>query len=123
MLSLSGIAFVAYYFIVKTGSNLTSTEIVKPVIHLGQFRKGESISAKFEIVNHGPSELRIKSVTPDCNCTNVDFTIYPISISDTTIIVVRYDSTISGIFQKKLIVESNSTSSPQVLIFNGEVVN
>jgi hypothetical protein len=99
----------------------TTCKVTNPIISAGRIRQFGDASANFTIVNQGEHYLFIQAITPDCHCTTALWDKRPIKPGDSTVVKIKYDSSILGFFQKKILVEVNSDDSPLLLIFRGEV--
>ena len=75
----------------------------------------------FLISNTGNNLLNIKSVEPDCHCTISNFPKYPIKPNTTDTIHFTYSPSNLGYFQQKIIVKTNTLTSPTLLIIRGKV--
>ena len=100
----------------------TTSNFSKKLIDLGDIPLKGNASASFIIHNTGKNKLFIKSVTPDCHCTVSSFSKKAIEPKDSLGIVLKYDSTLPGIFQSSATVETNSKENSTILIMRGNIV-
>lgn len=99
----------------------TSAKVSNPIINFGKKQLGSPIEAPFTIANLGPNPLLIEDVYVDCHCTTPHYSDHPVLPGDSTVILVTYDSTLPGFFQKKVLVKVNTSDSPILLVFRGEL--
>jgi len=99
----------------------TSVRFANPVVDVGRRPIGSEVLVHFKMINTGNYPLYIEDVVVDCHCTTSSYTQKAIVSGDSTFIDVRYDSTLLGYFQKKIIVKTNTVQSPSLLIFRGEL--
>jgi len=77
----------------------------------------------FEVKNVGDAPLVIQNITASCGCTTPDWTRSPIPPKGEGVITAIYDpANRPGIFNKTLMVYSNSKPEPVVLVIKGEVI-
>jgi hypothetical protein len=74
------------------------------------------------IYNTGKKNLNIQNVEPDCHCTVGEYTHEPVKPTDSTIIILRYDSTRPGVFQSTAQVETNTDLTPLMIVLRGNMV-
>jgi hypothetical protein len=68
------------------------------------------------------SGLLIENIKTNCYCTTSFFDKGIIKARDSTVVIIRYDSTRTGIFQSTGIVTSNGSTEPILLILRGNVI-
>lgn len=100
----------------------TVVKVINPIINIGRIKRWGKAEASFKIINIGYNPLIIEAVTVDCHCTSPSWERKAVNSNDSTIIKVKYDSSIPGFFQKKILVNVNSNNSPVLLIFRGEII-
>lgn len=99
----------------------TSVKVLNPIINIGRIKRWGKAEASFEITNIGENNLIIENVIVACHCTTTLWEKEPITSNHSTVVKVKYDTSILGFFQKKVLVNINSINSPVLLIFRGEV--
>ncbi|MFT4202303.1 MAG: DUF1573 domain-containing protein [Chitinophagaceae bacterium] len=104
-------------------NKITDIMVSKEVIDIGDRLKNSSSIGKYTIYNTGKYDLYIKSVEPDCHCTVSQFSKDRIRPTDSTVILLRYDSTRLGIFQTSALVNANSSRMPLLLILRGNIID
>lgn len=124
---LISIILANIFFIVKKERSVATIEddtfvsVLNPVINIGRIKGWGNAEASFEIKNVGKNLLIIKNITVACHCTTTFWDKKPVPPNHSTVIKVKYDSSILGFFQKKVLVNVNSQNSPVLLILRGEV--
>jgi hypothetical protein len=101
--------------------NTTEIEIEHKMIDVGTYTADTETETIFKIKNIGTNDLLLKSVTPDCHCTGVNWTKTKVSPDSTAIIKAQFDNSATGYFQKIIKVECNSMNSPIILTLRGKV--
>jgi len=102
---------------------LTKIRFSKKLIDIGDKVINSTVEGKFMVYNIGDNDLVIENVLPDCHCTGAVFSKKPIKPGDSSQIVLKYNSAIPGYFQSSAFVSTNTSDSPLVLIFRGNVVD
>jgi hypothetical protein len=102
---------------------LTKIRFSKNLIDIGDKIINSTVEGKFTIYNIGNNDLIIENVLPDCHCTGAVFSKKPIEPNDSSQIILKYNSSIPGYFQSSAFVSTNTSDSPLVLIFRGNVVD
>jgi hypothetical protein len=101
----------------------TVVEISKKMIDVGDRPRLSSIIGKYTLYNNGKEDLYIEDVKPDCHCTVGEYSKRPVKPTDSTIVVLRYDSSITGFFQSSAMVSVNSEQTPLLLILRGKIID
>ena len=100
--------------------SVMSSSVVR--ISFGDIKKNEDCIAKFTLVNIGNKPIVIHDVETTCGCTIPKWNNSPIKNGDSTYISIRYDTSKTGRFAKKVFVHSNASNSPICLTIDGIVV-
>lgn len=99
---------------------ITSLEIEKRILELGELKIGETNIARFSLRNTGYKPLVLTNVDSSCGCTVPKWSRKPIDPNETTEIVVQVIPDNKGYFRKTITVYCNVESSPIVLQISGE---
>ncbi|GAB4277876.1 MAG: hypothetical protein Kow0068_01210 [Marinilabiliales bacterium] len=78
-------------------------------------------TCEFVFKNTGKSPLILSNVKSSCGCTVPSWPKEPIPPKGSGKIVVKYNTTRQGAFQKSITVFSNAKNSPNVLVIKGKV--
>ncbi|MFQ5350132.1 MAG: DUF1573 domain-containing protein, partial [Thermoanaerobaculia bacterium] len=88
--------------------------VEKPVVDVGEVRKGEEIHQEFVIRNAGDAALEITEVKPSCGCTVAEFDrVIPPGGTGRVDTVVETDAFGGGI-AKSVTVFTNDTENPKI---------
>jgi uncharacterized protein DUF1573 len=109
--------------ILPEDGQLTSAYFSKKITDVGDQKLHSVVEAMFTIYNTGKNDLYIKDVRPDCHCTVANYIKEPIHPKDSSEIILKYNSSLPGVFQSSAIVTTNSLQSPTILIFRGNIGN
>lgn len=121
VLSLS--IFSLIHKIRKSNSGgITQIRFSTKLIDVGNKKMNDSVFAIYTVHNIGSNDLFIESVEPDCHCTASSYAKNPIKPNDSSNIILKYDSSIPGIFQSTALVTMNTKTSPILLVFRGEII-
>lgn len=101
----------------------TVIAVTSKLIDIGNHQRFSSIKGRYTIINKGSNDLYIQNVHPDCHCTVGEYSRQAVKPNDSSIIYLRYDSTILGYFQSSALVTSNSDQTPLLLVLRGKVVD
>ncbi len=101
---------------------LTSVEVEKRVINIGNNPMNQPSFAYFNLLNTGSNELVIKDITSDCHCTAITSTINKASPGESLLIKAEYDNNSTGFFNQAITVHLNTLSSPELLIIRGRII-
>ena len=101
----------------------TEVKVPKTLIDIGDTRLETSAIGRFTIINVGKDDLYLKDVQPDCHCTVGEYYSRPVKPNDSTVIILRYDSTRMGVFQSTAKLEINSDQTPILLVFRGNMIS
>ncbi|MBO5699693.1 MAG: DUF1573 domain-containing protein [Bacteroidaceae bacterium] len=95
-----------------------------PITHnkLGEVKWQMPTRLVFEVQNVGDQPLQLIDVVPDCDCTAAQWSEAPIEPGKKGEIVVLFDATLLGTFQKSIAVLTNENQQPTYLHFSGKVV-
>ncbi len=89
----------------------------------GTIENGSDGTCIFHFKNAGKSPLIVINCQPSCGCTVADWTKEPIKKNKTGTIKIRYNTSLSGAFQKYITVTSNAINSPIKIYIKGTVKN
>jgi hypothetical protein len=92
-------------------------------IDLGERKRNSVVEGTFTIFNKGTADLYIENVLPNCHCTVATYSKNKIPAGDSSRIVLKYDSSLQGVFQSSAIVSTNASPSPTILILRGDIVD
>ncbi len=76
---------------------------------------------EFVFRNTGKEPLVLRNVRPSCGCTISEWPKDPINKGEQGIIKVKYNTRITGSFNKSISVFSNATNEPVILTIKGKV--
>ena len=91
-------------------------------IDIGKINFDSTYLINFKIFNKGNAILIVDTITASCGCTIPTLAKKNIEPEDSAIIVATYKPVDTGLFDKKLIVKSNTDSSFTVLSFHGQAI-
>jgi peroxiredoxin len=100
--------------------SVMSSSVVR--ISFGNIKQNEDCIAKFVLSNIGNKPIFIHDVETTCGCTIPQWDSSPIKNGDSTYINIRYDTSKTGRFNKKIFVHSNASNSPLCLTIDGVVL-
>jgi len=107
----------------KQGGLNTMVYVQQKLIDVGDRIKNSPTSGRYVIVNNGRNSLFIEKVESDCHCTVGEYTKDAVKPNDSTVIILRYDSKILGVFQSSAVITLNAEQSPLLLILRGNIVD
>lgn len=110
----------------KNNSNINESSSVffeNTLKNVGDIRKGTIYRGFFLVKSNGNSDLQIKSLEPDCHCTISKYSKKLLKSGQTDTIFFSYNASNAGYFQQKIIVKTNTLSSPDLLIIRGRVLD
>lgn len=87
----------------------------------GIIEQGGDGTYKFEFTNTGTEPLVLSNVRSSCGCTIPQWPKEPINAGETASILVKYNTTRQGPFNKSITVYSNASEQPIVLHIKGKV--
>ncbi|MEZ4828091.1 MAG: DUF1573 domain-containing protein [Bacteroidia bacterium] len=90
--------------------------------NMGQIPQGIPVTHTFTFTNTGNAPLQIEEVNPSCGCTAADYTKDPIAPGETGYIKATFNAAGMGIFNKTIVVKTNSKEPNLIIRFSGEVV-
>jgi len=76
----------------------------------------------FKYTNTGDQTLIIMDVATSCGCTTPTYTKEPLKPGESGQILVEYDTSREGTFDKTITIKSNASNSPTTLRITGEVL-
>ncbi len=103
------------------GANAQASIVaIHPIVDLGTVAPGGSADATFELLNSGPVQVNIVSVTPDCGCTTVGSFHRAIAPGEHLKIPVHLVTTgfQAGQFLKRVVCQFGSLTSNDLLELN-----
>lgn len=124
MKQLIQISLLIYSFTCATYGQQTNQPGIKfdTLIHdFGLLEKGSNASCSFIFVNRAESPVIITNVKSSCGCTVPEWPKEPVLPGGSGSIQVRYNTQITGIFQKTINIYSSQNSQPIVLTIKGSV--
>ena len=96
----------------------------KTVYDYGNIAEGSNGECIFWVKNTGNLPLIIDHTASSCGCTTAEYPKKPIAPGQKKKIVVRYNTSKAGSFQKTIVVVSNATNNPRtVLKIKGNVIS
>lgn len=107
----------------NVAASFTKIMVPKTIINIGDRIVNTTATGRFVIYNIGEKRLMINRVEPDCHCTVGEFSKEPVRPMDSTVIILRYDSTRLGVFQSTALVQSNADQTPLLLVLRGNIIN
>ena len=87
----------------------------------GLLKKGDDATYSFSFVNRNEIPVIITNVKSSCGCTVPEWPREPITPGESGTIRVKYNTKITGTFQKTIQVHTNRNSQPVVLTIKGVV--
>ncbi|ADQ78446.1 protein of unknown function DUF1573 [Paludibacter propionicigenes WB4] len=84
--------------------------------------KDGSVTHVFEFTNKGNSPLVVSRVQTSCGCTTPSWTKEPVEPGKKGSITVTFDVRNKTIFEKQIMVYTNDTAEPIMLVIKGEVI-
>lgn len=87
----------------------------------GLLKKGNDATCSFSFVNRNETPVIITNVKSSCGCTIQEWPGEPVISGESGTIKVKYNTKITGTFQKTIYVHTNRNSQPIVLTIKGVV--
>jgi hypothetical protein len=87
----------------------------------GTIQKGSEGICEFVFTNKGESPLIVNNVRASCGCTVPQWTREPVAPGEKGVIKVKYNTNITGAFNKSVIVISNAVNRTVALVIKGKV--
>jgi hypothetical protein len=84
--------------------------------------KDGNVTHVFEFTNKGNSPLVVSRVQTSCGCTTPSWTKEPVESGKKGSITVTFDVRNKTIFEKQIMVYTNDTAEPIMLVIKGEVI-
>ncbi len=103
--------------------DITNIQIPKTIIDIGIRPVKTPAVGRFVIYNTGKKDLYIERVDLDCHCTVGEYSKEPVRPKDSSIILLRYDSSRIGLFQSSAQVQTNSDQTPLLLVLRGNIID
>jgi signal peptidase I len=100
----------------------TNIKVDTAFIDLGDVKQYSPIHGKYVLHNNGNSDFRVENIMTNCFCTQSEYSKSPVKPKDSTLIVLKYDSTRAGTFQSTGIVFSSAIPKPVLLVLRGNVI-
>jgi hypothetical protein len=98
-------------------------ELDKDIHNYGSIKYGENGNCEFILKNKGDENLNIYNVVTTCGCTVVNIQNKIIEPGDSSILKIKYDTKRPGAINKKILIKSNDTYSPEKVIYIKGFVN
>ena len=122
LLSVISVIYKRYHNNVES-IPLTKIKFSKKLIDIGDRILKSTAEGKFTVYNVGTNNLLLQNVMPDCHCTGAVFSKKAIKPNDSSEIILKYNSSILGVFQSSAEVTTNTSDSPIILIFRGNIID
>jgi hypothetical protein len=87
----------------------------------GTIKKGSEGICEFVFTNKGGAPLILNNVRASCGCTVPQWTREPVAPGEKGVIKVKYNTNITGAFNKSVIVISNAANRMVTLVIKGKV--
>jgi hypothetical protein len=84
--------------------------------------KDGSVTHVFEFTNKGNAPLVVSRVQTSCGCTTPSWTKEPVEPGKKGSITVTFDVRNKTLFEKQIMVYTNDTAEPIMLVIKGEVI-
>jgi hypothetical protein len=110
------IILVIIYSGCKEKSSKSVLEIENKFIDLGEVPIGKEVFGSIILKNTGNMDVKVLSTFSDCECTVLDHDIGSIGPKESKILGFSFTSHYPGIFQRKIIIETNSEAKPKILV-------
>lgn len=104
----------------NNSQSIMNSSVVR--ISFGEINRNEACVGQFALTNTGNEPIIIHDVEATCGCTIPQWDSSPIKEGDSTYINIRYDTSKTGRFNKKIFVHSNASNSPLCLTIDGVVL-
>ncbi len=126
---IAGIFFLSLFLIPAVALNAQTPEpaakdsiIFDKLEHdYGTIERGADGTCEFVFTNKGKSPLILNNVRATCGCTAPEWPREPIAPGEKGVIKVRYNTNITGTFNKSITVFSNAANKSVVLRVKGMV--
>ncbi len=102
---------------------LTSIKIKNKAIDIGKIPVADEAKAAFIIYNTGTNDLYIYKVEVSCNCTSGALTKESVAPGDSVAVTVKYNKKIEGYFFQDVLIYGNFKTSPEILSFEGYLID
>jgi hypothetical protein len=89
---------------------------------LGDIKQNQPVSVEYKFTNESDEPILITHVKPSCSCSVSEYTKTPIAKGQQGIIKATYDAKSEGAFFKTFMLLTSKSTSPNVLVMNGNVV-
>lgn len=106
----------------KKTVKLTSIAFKTRGIDIGKLFISDEVTANFTIYNTGDEYLYIDKVEVSCHCTSGEVPLDAVMPGDSVVIFVQYNKKKVGSFYQDILVYGNFESSPEILSFEGHLV-
>jgi Protein of unknown function (DUF1573) len=97
-------------------------DVKNHLLELGTINFDSTYQLEYIVRNSGDIDLIIDTITSSCGCSTPHLSKQIISANDTALVKVTYKPVEKGIFDKSLVIKSNSDSIFSVLRFRGETL-
>jgi hypothetical protein len=101
---------------------ITSVAISNKTIDVGRVNIKEEVDIFFILHNTGIQNLYIDRIEVSCHCTSGVVSGKAILPGDSLLIPVKYNKKVSGYFYQDVLVYGNFDTSPEILSFEGYLV-
>ena len=102
---------------------LTSIKINDKKLDIGKTPVADEAKTEFILHNIGTENLYIDRIEVSCHCTSGEVTKEAIAPGDSVSIMVQYNKKIVGYFFQDVLVYGNFETSPEILSFEGYLVD
>jgi hypothetical protein len=101
----------------------TSIDIKDKSLDIGKIPISSEASSAFVLYNLGPENLFIDRIEISCICTSGNVPVEAIFPGDSTIITVKTNKDSEGYFFTDVLVYGNFETSPEILSFEGYLID
>ncbi len=124
ILSLAVIGFFSFSLYAQETANSKNDSIIfdKAIHDYGTIEKGSDGTSVFTFTNKGQKPLVLSNVRASCGCTVPEWPRQPVAPGETGEIKVKYNTNITGNFNKSITVNSNAANAMVMLRVRGSVV-
>jgi hypothetical protein len=103
----------------KVQKELTTIEVEKKVIDLGNIEKHQYYTDSIRITNIGHKDLVINEIQTSCECVQAKTNTQRVTISESTYLTVTFQPEDSGVFERYVYVYGNMQESPLEISVKG----
>jgi Protein of unknown function (DUF1573) len=111
-------------FIFGCNSEQKQARLFIPVtnIDLSEIKADSNYKLVYRLINTGNTTLVIDTVTTSCGCTTPVIQKRMVVPSDSTLLVIGFKPADTGLFNKKVVIKSNTDSSFTIVSFYGRAI-